>query len=796
MKKTIFSVALFGSAFLLFWVQFIVAKSLLPLLGGTPAVWNVCQAFFQMMLLAGYGYAAWLSDRPSLRSQFWIHGAVAIGGGLALWSQFNQVLSQSTITVDRPLITLLQILFLGVALPFFALSATAPLLQRWVSQTRLDLGKDPYVLYAASNAGSLLGVLGYPGAIEPLFSLLEQRQFWQLGYGIELLLIGACVLITWRDRNWNSAGDSNNLEQFLQSKQQPGLENFESLGDFKKLENLENLEELTTLPEQLTTLGNTPASSKNGAVVNRLTFASEPESSPNKPLQPTWRDRLQWALFAFLPASLSLGVTTYVTTDLAAIPLFWAIPLSLYLLTYIVAFSNWRWSAIAYPLSIASLPLLVTPLVFWSRLDGAQNLWVMLPFHWLGFAIAAFVCHQTLALIKPSVTYLTQFYFWIALGGALGGSFNAIAAPSLFSTTQEYPLILILTLLSVINSHRLPKWSWIAIGLGLGALLAGINFNHLADYWAAYCVAFGLLASIGWALQLRKTKIISAGLAIILMMQFSVGLRGEVLLIDRSFFGVNRVVRDRSRQVMSLLHGSTLHGQQSLLPQRRDRPLTYFTETGPIGEFFAGFNQSRRDRVAVLGLGIGTLASYAQPDQQWTFYEIDPTVKSIAQNPAYFSFLELSKGKVTVEIGDGRLKMQTVGDRSLDLVIMDAFSSDSIPVHLITREAIASYLNKLTDRGLILVNITNRYLDLLPVLGAISQDLRLTAIHRWDLRVLEAEKAIGKTPSHWVAIARSPQDLNWLIDRPQTQWQPVPPQPPSQLWTDDRSSLLSVIRSR
>lgn len=768
MKKLIFAGALFGSAFLLFWVQFIVAKSLLPLLGGTPAVWNVCQAFFQVLLLAGYGYAAWWSDRPSLRWQLWGHGAIAIGGGIAMALQFSQVFSTTTPVGDRPILTLLSLLATGIALPFFALSATAPLLQRWVSRTELDLGKNPYVLYAASNAGSLLGVLGYPSAIEPVVSLLQQRYLWQLGYGIEVLLIGACAVITWRDRSQPALGISStvasrNTADFYIGHADPVSHDFTSQDSIRHFINQD--------------------------------FADS-ELTPESLQNPTWRDRLQWAIFAFLPASLSLGVTTYVTTDLAAVPLFWAIPLSLYLLTYIVAFSDWRRAYQVYPWAIALLPIFVTPLVFWARLDGAQNLWVMLPFHWLGFAIAAFACHQTLVLIKPSVDYLTQFYFWIALGGALGGSFNALAAPYLFPNTQEYPLILILTLLAVINSTRLPKWSWIAIGLGIGALLAGINFNHLGQYWAAYLAAFSLVAVIATALRLRKTKVIIALLAIVLMMQFSVGLRGEVLLTDRSFFGVNRVVRDRSRQVISLLHGSTLHGQQSLLLLRRDRPLTYFTETGPIGEFFAGFNQSPRDRVAVLGLGIGTLAAYAQPQQQWTFYEIDPAVKAIAENPDYFSFLSTAKGKVSVDIGDGRLKMQTVDNQTLDLVIMDAFSSDSIPVHLITREAIALYFQKLKPNGLILVNITNRYLDLLPVLGAISQDLKLTALHRWDIKLSEADRALGKTPSHWVAIARQPQDLAWLTNKPQPQWQRVSPQPANQLWTDDRSSLLSVMRSR
>jgi hypothetical protein len=775
MKKYFFLSALFGSAFLLFWVQFIIAKSLLPFLGGTPAVWNVCQSFFQVALLVGYAYAAWLGDRPKLHHQLLIHLAAIVAGCAIAIAQVPNLVAQVPTSSDRPIITLLTVLGSTILLPFIVLSATAPLLQRWVSQTRLSFSQNPYVLYAASNAGSLLGVLSYPSAIEPAFSLLGQRQVWAIAYVLEAIIIGACAAIAWRNR-----------DQFATYHQNDAQLNSSPTGE-------RLLAELS---------GEFPSDSSSQQVVGEawLNNASNPganlydaPSSAGAIEQPTWRDRLQWALFAFLPASLSLGVTTYITTDLAAVPLFWAIPLSLYLLTYIVAFSNWQRSAQLYPWAVALLPVLVTPLVFWSRLDGAQNLWVMLPFHWVGFTLAAFICHQTLALIKPAVEHLTRFYFWLAIGGAAGGFFNAIVAPYLFPNTQEYPLVLILTLAATIGLGQLPKWSWIAIGLGMGALLAGVNGQHFGDYWAAYLVSFGLLGAIAVALQLRKTKIITAALAIILMMQFSIGLRGEVVLTDRSFFGVNRVVIDRSRQVISLLHGTTLHGQQSLLPQRRDRPLTYFTETGPIGEFFEGFNQIPRDRVAVLGLGVGTLATYAQPNQQWTFYEIDPDVKQIATNPQYFGFLSNAKGRVTVEIGDGRLKMQKLPDRSLDLAIMDAFSSDSIPVHLITREAIALYEQKLKPNGVILVNITNRYLDLLPVVGAITRDLKLVAIHRWDVNVSDAERAIGKTPSHWVAIGRNQRDLAWLTT---PAWQAVEPQSANQLWTDNRSSLLSVMRSR
>ncbi|TAD78362.1 MAG: hypothetical protein EA001_07620 [Oscillatoriales cyanobacterium] len=793
MKKYFFLSALFGSAFLLFWVQFIIAKSLLPFLGGTPAVWNVCQSFFQVALLIGYAYAAWLGDRPKLRQQLLIHLA-AIGAGCAIaLARFPQLLAQLPMGSDRPIATLLLVLGSTILIPFCVLSATAPLLQRWVSQTRLSFSQNPYVLYAASNAGSLLGVLSYPSAIEPAFSLLGQRQAWLIAYVLEAIMIVACAAIVWRDRSYISTADQpvvqSNLSQ--SGEEFSGEKPSEITGDLPSASSTKQIgiEQIGESSPFTNDVDNADNADTHASIAPHWSVAIE---------QPTWRDRLQWALFAFLPASLSLGVTTYITTDLAAVPLFWAIPLSLYLLTYIVAFSNWRRAGQIYPWAVALLPVLVTPLVFWSRLDGAQNLWVMLPFHWVGFTLAAFICHQTLALIKPTVEHLTRFYWWLAIGGAAGGFFNAIIAPYLFPNTQEYPLVLILTLAATIGLGQLPKWSWIAVGLGLGVLLAGVNGKHFGDYWAAYLVAFSLLGTIAYALQLRKTKIITATFAIILMMQFSVGLRGEVVLTDRSFFGVNRVVIDRSRQVISLLHGTTLHGQQSLLPQRRDRPLTYFTETGPIGEFFEGFNQTPRDRVAVLGLGVGTLAAYAQPNQQWTFYEIDPDVKQIATNPQYFDFLSNAKGKVAVEIGDGRLKMQTLPDRSLDLAIMDAFSSDSIPVHLITREAIALYTQKLKPNGLILINITNRYLDLLPVVGATAQDLNLVAIHRWDVNVSEAERVIGKTPSHWVAIGRNQRDLAWLTSpiKSASTWQAVDSQPPNQLWTDNRSSLLSVMRSR
>ena len=498
----------------------------------------------------------------------------------------------------------------------------------------------------------------------------------------------------------------------------------------------------------------------------------------------------------FLPSSLMLGVTTYLTTDLAAIPLLWAIPLALYLLSFILTFAPR--ARLPHQTLVTLLPLLLASGIILSLLGAMEPVWLWLPWHLGVFFAAACVFHGELARRRPDPEQLTGFYLWIAVGGVLGGWFNAIAAPLLFNSILEYPLIMLLGILILDSGSQdssLKNTRLIAIGLLFGALPVGFNPNGFEDNLPALVLASAILVAFYLAFALGWLRL-GVGLALIFMLsQFSGGGLGGLLESDRSFFGVNRVIQDRRGEYRVLVHGTTLHGKQSLAPERRHIPLTYFYPNSPIGQFFDNFNSSQRlERVAVLGLGIGTLAAYSQPGQDWTFYEIDPTVARLASDPHYFTFLEDAKASVSIVLGDGRLQLASVPDNSYDAIVMDAFSSDSIPVHLVTREALQLYFQKLRSRGLLAINISNRYINLEPVLGALARDLGLSALRQIQLEISEAEKKMGKSPSHWVLLARESQDFGDLAR--DLRWQPIQIQKNTPIWTDDFSDIFSVLGAK
>lgn len=768
----LFSCTLFVSAFLLFCVQLMVAKMILPLLGGSPSVWNTCQFFFQAILLLGYGYSHLTTRWLDTRRQAVIHSIL-----LFVPIAFLPIaISKSWVPphAANPIPWLLGLLIFSVGFPFFVVSTSAPLIQKWFAHTGHPSGDDPYFLYSASNLGSMLGLLGYPIIIEPYFSLTHQSKLWATGYGLLILLTLCCGLCLWRSPTRQPRFPSSSTE-LIQDKQ------------------------------------------------------------PLKP--PTVKQKAQWVLLSFIPSSLLLGVTTYLTTDLAAIPLLWAVPLAIYLLTFILTFA--RKSLLPHHHFIAILPLIssATILVFVAKV--MRPVWLFLPLHLIGFFITASVLHGELARRRPPAQYLTNFYLWISVGGALGGWFNAIAAPLIFPSVLEYPIVLLLTILllqspepvrkdsiqsasvaiaqpqpkdldDLLNELRLQKQQQtpvpspfkftlkttraIALGLLFGALIVGFDFQNFTPNLMGNLLAIGLWIAIYSTFSFPRRRLVLGIIFILLIGQFSLGNLGGILESDRSFFGVNRVVYERRGPYHSLLHGTTLHGRQSLDPQRRREPLTYFHPTGPIGQVFTYLNNSdRRDRIAVLGLGIGTLATYSQPGQVWTFYEIDPTVEKIARDSRYFTFLQDSKAPFSVVLGDARLRLAEAADNTYDLLVMDAFSSDSIPVHLVTREAIQLYFTKLTEQGLLAINISNRYINLEPVLSALAQDLGLATLRQLEFNISPEEKAIGKSPSHWVLMARKSEDFGAL--RKDSRWQPIPENQNAPVWTDDFSNIFSVLRA-
>ena len=758
----LYSYTLFLSAFLLFSVQLMVAKMILPLLGGSPSVWNTCQFFFQGTLLLGYGYAHLSSKWLGTRRQGMIHIPLLL---LPL-TCLPIAISTPFYTPEnlRPILWLLTVLTLSVGLPFFVVSTTAPLLQKWFADTDNPGSSDPYFLYSASNIGSLLGLLTYPTLIEPYFSLTFQSKIWSILYILLIFLVCFCAVSSWQSK--------------------------------PKIKTTENDD------------GNT-----DNIILERDIENIERES-------PHLIEIFQWIILAFIPSSLLLGLTTYITTDLAAMPMLWAIPLALYLLSFILTFA--RKQFLPYPQFLAILPAWLTPLIFlcWARL--VNPLWFVLLLHLGGFFITACLFHWQLAQRRPNPEHLTSFYWWISVGGVLGGLFNAIAAPLVFNYLLEYPLIMLLSIL-VVRSRSvadatspqlfqgiefassaqfltIKKIQTISVGLLFGGLFVGFSPEAFLNNLRGYIIAIGLMILIFYPFKLKKITWVLGLCFIFLIGQFSLNNLGGILYSERSFFGINRVIQydnEIGGKYHSLLHGTTLHGKQSIDPKRRNEPLSYFTIDSPIGQFFASVKPQKLSQVAVLGLGVGTLAAYAQPGQAWTFYEIDPTVEKIARDPRYFTFLQDAKAPYKVILGDGRLQLAQVPDRAYDLLIMDAFSSDSIPVHLVTKEAFQLYFRKIKASGWLLVNISNRYIDLEPVLGAIAHNLGLVAIHQQEGEISQTEKAMGKSASHWVILTQKSENFGSLLQDPR--WEAIAStqtrsSPETLIWTDDYSNILSALR--
>lgn len=737
-----FSLTLFLSAFLLFSVQPMFAKMVLPLLGGSPSVWNTCLVFFQMTLLAGYGYAHLLSSRP-LKIQIAIHSILLL---VTLAALPIAVPPHSVPPGDvNPIPWLLKILLLGVGLPFFTVSTSAPLIQKWFSGTHHPSSGDPYFLYAASNTGSLLALLSYPFLFEPAFPLKTQSVLWAAGYGALLVAIGACMGL------WRQA----------QKKSAAGLKD-----------------------------------------------ACPPSGDETGTGEISWRPRLYWLVLSFAPSSLMLGITTFISTDIAAVPLIWIIPLFLYLLTFVLAFA--KRSLIPSSVSFRALPLLGVPLVILVLMKAVSPVSAILFVHLAFFFVAALVCHSELAKRRPRTSYLTEYYLWISVGGVAGGLFNALLAPLLFKTVLEYPLAIILVCLLRPNLDKEKGKTAlnpmdVILPLLMAALVPALYF--LTKDWGDLnslsplillkrAVLYAVPGLICFTFRNRSLRF-ALGLALFMLASnlatehFVLG-KHRLLYSERTFFGVNRVVDNYEKNIRLCWHGTTIHGAQSLDPQKRRVPLTYHHPDGPVGTIFktAGSKQDIR-RVAVIGLGAGALAAYARPGQTWDFYEIDPAVKRIATHPAYFTYLTDSAAQINIILGDGRLSLAQAPEHSYDLVILDAFSSDSIPMHLISKEAVLLYLSKLTDRGVLIFHISNRYLNLAAVLSSLSKKIGLLCFAKADTKGGYEISENGKTASIWAVIARRREDFAGLAE--DSGWKQVTRYTKNTEWTDDYSNLLSAF---
>jgi hypothetical protein len=514
--------------------------------------------------------------------------------------------------------------------------------------------------------------------------------------------------------------------------------------------------------------------------------------------------RLQWLALAFAPSSLMLSVTTFISTDIAAIPLLWVVPLALYLVTLVMAFAERQF--VPRPLIDLLFPAAVVAIVTLILAETAIPVRYEIWGHLIAFVLVALRCHLTLAARRPSPARLTEFYLWIAGGGALGGMFNTVVAPVLFNTPIEYPLVVIGACLLFpdvpLRTHGTQRRRTSAILLGIMTLwpvLLLIVFSQLiyrVDWGLPEATrlrsAFAVIPAVAVAFILGKSPWrLGVALALVLIVEPWDRVEDRVTLhIERSFFGVHRVNDTGFEHVLQ--SGTTNHGSQAVDPALNCEPLSYYTRVGPIGQLFASFaTGSSRTRFGVIGLGTASMAAYAKPGDSWTFFEINPSVERLARNPDYFTFLRDCAPDARVVLGDARLSLERVPDGAFDVLVVDAFSSDAIPVHLMTAEAVALYFRKLTPGGLLVLHVSNRYLALAPVVAAIVDSLGLTAMIQHHQPDTEDANELQVTASTWIVAGRRRTDLQPLIGTPR--WRD-PVASPGPLWTDDYSNVLRIVK--
>jgi spermidine synthase len=726
----LFSAAMFLSGFLLFMVEPMVAKMVLPILGGVPMVWNGCVVFFQIVMLAGYGYAFGTSRWLGVRHHVMVHAVVLAAPVVVL--PFMIQPGSVTPPEGNPIMWLLLLLAGSIGLPFFVLSTSASVLQHWLSRTDHPSARDPYFLYAASNFGCLLALACYPSVVEPVFTLREQTRLWAIGYAEFVLLAAACAAFAWRRQ--------------------------------------------------------TPASTAPSIV-------SEEAVESDAPI--TLGRRARWVALALVPSSLMLAVTSYISTDIAAVPLMWIVPLALYLLTFALAFG--RYSTAVEAFTRRALPMLVVALALVMLAKVRAPLALIVILHLAAFAVMALNCHRELAKDRPSASRLTEFYFWVSFGGMVGGLFNTLVAPFLFNSIVEYPLVLMLGCL-IVGTSEAAKASWrsgtdAVVPLIVGALTAAL-FVVVGRINGSLAVQLGLFSvpALVTFTQRRHPRRFGSCVAALLLASLAFGSADErVLYATRTFFGVYRVSEDRPGRYHGLAHGTTLHGMQALAPERRAEALTYFHETGPFGQAWHALPRMAGGReIAVVGLGVGTLATYARPAQHWTFFEIDPAIEQIARTPEYFSFMEGCADRCRVVIGDARVSLGRVSEHTYDVLVIDAFSSDSIPMHLMTREAIALYTSRLAKDGVLVMHISNRHLTLAPIVARLAASQGLAAVQQVE-RVAPGWPE-GKSESHWIVMTRNQADLEVL--EKDARWSALVASPSAPLWTDDFSNILSALSIR
>ena len=723
----LFSVTLFTSAGLLFWIQPLIAKTLLPLWGGTPSVWNTCLLFFQSMLLFGYVYAVVSSRWLSLPAQAAVHGLLLLVIAIYL---FVAPVHAPVLQQGHPTLGVLQTLLFSIGLPFFIISASNPLLQSWFSRLQHYRAVDPYFLFAASNAGSLIALVAFPLLLEPSLGLNQQYKLWRVGFAVLVILICAIAVA---------------------------------------------LKPLANVARQQVSRSATDEAATNKLSVSR---------------------RLRWLALAFVPSSLMLGVTTYITTDVAAVPLLWVIPLALYLLTFVLAFANKQFASATTLSRVMFVAALVVTLILSS--GATEPAWVLILANLAFLFVAAMVCHKQLANDRPATAHLAEYYLWIAIGGALGSFFNVLIAPILFTSVFEYPLAIVLACMLQRAESRRSARNQRDVIYPLGLFILTVSLTMLVPYLRTDSSPLKLLIVPGIPLiiinhffRARPLRFALGLGAVMLAGIYFTADTGRTLHVARNFFGTIRVTTDANAKVNSLYSGNTVHGRQFVDRSRQCEPLSYHHENGPLGQVMAVFNAApANSRVGVIGLGAGAMAAYSKPDQQWTFYEIDPAVINTARNSQYFTYLQnCASSSMTLIEGDARLNLQNAPQGHYGLLVLDAFSSDAIPVHLITQQALDLYLSRLAEGGILAFHVSSRSLNLKPILADLAASRNLICIGFDDSKPSSLE---GKDPSQWIVMARGEPEISYLTIN--SQWKRLNGSKGTRVWSDDFSNIVRAIK--
>jgi predicted O-methyltransferase YrrM len=756
----VFAAVTFASAALVFLVEPMMARLILPRLGGSPAVWNTSLAFFQAALLVGYAYAHGLQRVGSVRTQTLIHGGVLIAAALVLPLRVSAAVGDPR--PDQPILWLLAVLALSVGPPFAALSATAPLIQAWYARVRAGhpRGANPYPLYAASNLGSLLALLAYPTLVEPMLSLHDQTLDWSLGYGAFVLAIGALAAIAWR------------VAYPSPPEGEGGSRRLSDEGSRRPI----RLPSDTPIPAA----GKTPHPTPFGRHL-----------LPQGEKGTVWRDRFLWVALAAAPSSLMLGVTTYISTDIASAPFLWVAPLALYLLTFVIAFQQ-------KPLIPRGLARPLQALAFVACLCtlAAPVQWFLpqIVLHLVGFFLTALVCHQALVARRPPPERLTEFYLLMSLGGVIGGGFNAFLAPVIFSGVFEYPLMLLAAgLARPWGRPRVTRREAIVAGVGLAGALACLALSHAYGPQPGFklLLALPILAAL-W-MRDRAPAFVVLGLVLALAAH-AFSPREDLISAERSFFGVLRLTRIKVPglgETWLLAHGTTLHGAQARDPAQHCRPLVYYAPTTPIGQVFGAVEaREQGSRIGVIGMGAGTVASYVRQEDSLRFFEIDPQVVAMATNPKAFSYIHgCADGPVDWVLGDARLTLAREPAGEFDLLLVDAFSSDSVPAHLLTVEAMRSYLAHIKPDGVVVMHLTNRNLELMSPVAAIAKAAGGYALQQ-SYQPPKGFTPMVDTHEDAILIARSPAAL--VPYQVGARWAPAQDHG-VRVWTDDYSNLFGAL---